>query len=106
MSQPIRWGRDCPNGHGELSHVREWCHDDDPECSCEVISECKTCGYQHYETCANAGPWDFHETPKDGDTWQGFWNPSNPERDRHRYNAAKDDWDNVPSDQVTQKVRE
>lgn len=58
----------CPRGHGRLVTTKEWCHDFDPECGCETIDACRTCGYQHFRTCVNAVPDEFGE-PHEGDTW-------------------------------------
>jgi hypothetical protein len=87
MSSTYRWGRDCPNGHGELARTVTTCHDYDDECECETIDACTTCGgYQHFATCDNAGPWNFGgDSFHDGDTWA--------KTDRLlRYDAGKDDW--------------
>jgi hypothetical protein len=58
----------CPKCFVDMERVKEWCHDHDDQCACETTDRCPKCGYQHFETCANASPQDFGE-PKHGDTW-------------------------------------
>lgn len=86
-------GQECINGHGELTTVKEWCHDYDPECACETIDLCKACGYQRFATCANASPEDFGE-PHEGDTWSEYTGRA-PEH--HAYWTFRDnDWHEIP----------
>ena len=88
----VRWGYECPNGHGALVRTKTTCHDLDDQCECETIDSCPTCGYQHFEMCATVTPSQFGE-PHDGDTW-------GPEVPPQRYDATRGGWfyrDEAPS---------